>query len=134
MSIIAKRVIQVIHFLFVLFVLFTPFIGGQLLLTYHFITIPFMLFHWVTNNDTCALSLLESVITGNTEDKTFIGRIVKPIYNGHIQSKHYYWICALLFAITTYRLYQQYDFQILRIMIDMFFGNLNIKMLTNNNV
>ena len=32
-------------------------------------------------NDTCALTLLEKYLTGRNDCDTFIGRIVKPVYN-----------------------------------------------------
>lgn len=107
---IVASLIRVIHCLFVAFMVVTPFIGNEIFLTYHFITVPFLILHWITNNDTCALTLLESTLTGVEENHTFIGNIIKPIYNAHLDSKHYYWISVLLFLITTYRLHYQYSF------------------------
>ena len=109
------KIIRIIHYLFLAFMIFVPFFGGELLLSYHFITVPFLILHWLTNNDVCALTLIESKLTGKTEDQTFIGNIIKPIYNMHLESKHYYWITAILFAVTTYRLWSVYQFKYLRL-------------------
>lgn len=103
-------IIKAIHLLFVLFIVLTPFFGNEFMLTYHFIAIPFLVLHWITNNDTCALTLLESKVRGVDDDQTFIGNIIKPIYNAHLTSKHYYWIMAVLFLITTLRLHYTYHF------------------------
>jgi hypothetical protein len=90
-------------------------------LTYHFITVPFLLLHWVTNNDICALTLLESKLTGVKDENTFVGRIVQPIYNAHLESKHYYWISIVLFAVTAFRLHYQYDYWFIRFAIKIIF-------------
>jgi hypothetical protein len=104
------KFVRILHFLFLLFMVLTPFFGNEFLLTYHFITAPFLLLHWITNNDTCALTLIESKITGIKEINTFTGSIIKPIYNAHFTNKHFYWITVLLFMITTYRLWYEYHF------------------------
>lgn len=111
--------IKYIHIGFILFVLLVPFIGNEFLLNYHFITIPFLLMHWLTNNDTCALSLMESKLRGMDETQTFMGRLVKPVYN--IQSRDFYIACVILFMITTYRLYYQYQFRELKFIIATFY-------------
>lgn len=36
--------------------------------------------HWYLNDDTCALTYLESYITGSPLTDTFIGRLISPIY------------------------------------------------------
>jgi hypothetical protein len=102
--------IKIIHYLFVFFMVATPFFGSEILLTQHFIICPFLILHWITNNDTCALTIIESKIRGVKDDETFMGNLIKPIYNAHISSKHYYWVVGLLFLITTYRLWQHYGF------------------------
>jgi len=104
------NLIKIIHLLFVLFIVLTPFFGTEMLLTYHFIAVPFLVLHWITNNDTCALTLLESKVRGVDDNQTFMGNIIKPIYNAHLTSKHYYWILGLLFLITVIRLHYTYKF------------------------
>ena len=41
---------------------------------------PFIFFHWSINDDTCALTQMEMVMTGNKKEETFFGRIMGPIY------------------------------------------------------
>ena len=58
-----------------------PFVGSnQQLKSYSFI-IPVLMFHWATNNDTCFLTELESRFAKVPKKRTFIGRIISPIYN-----------------------------------------------------
>jgi hypothetical protein len=103
--------IKVMHYIFIAFMLLTPFFGSEVLLTQHFIICPFLILHWLSNNDTCALTILESKLRGGVEDtQTFMGNLIKPIYNAHLSSKHYYWIVTLLFLITTYKLWNYYGF------------------------
>ena len=41
----------------------------------------FLMIHWYLMEDTCLLTLIEEKITGRKSSDTFIGRIVKPVYN-----------------------------------------------------
>lgn len=111
------NLIKAFHITFLIFVLFVPFFGNEFLLTYHFITIPFVVLHWLTNNDICALSVFESKLRGIDENKTFIGRIVKPVYN--LQNIHYYIVAISLWFITTYRLQSEYDFEQIKLVWKM---------------
>ena len=106
--------VNVIHTLFVAFILIAPFSNIELLLTYHFIIVPFLWIHWYTNNDVCALTLIESKLRGieNTSD-TYIGSIINPIYK--IQNKDFYIITAILFIITSYNLHYTYNFNLLKL-------------------
>lgn len=106
--------VKIIHTLFVAFVLLAPFSNIELLLTYHFIIVPFLWMHWLTNNDVCALTLIESKLRGieDTSD-TFIGSIINPIYK--IQNKDFYWITGILFLITTYNLHYTFNFNLLKL-------------------
>ena len=43
---------------------------------------PCAMFHWMTNSDTCALTLLERYLRGDPDDRnTWVGAFIKPIYN-----------------------------------------------------
>jgi hypothetical protein len=39
-----------------------------------------LFFHWALNDDTCALTQLESAFTDTPKDQTFMGRLMGPIY------------------------------------------------------
>ena len=69
---------------------------------YHSIIIPFLFFHWYTN-DSCFLTEIEKIITGKTDNKsTFIGSILDPIYN--ITDKEIKYVTFCLWIITLYKL------------------------------
>lgn len=38
------------------------------------------MFHWVMNDDTCALTQIEMYVTGKEKEGTFFGRLVSPVY------------------------------------------------------
>ena len=107
-----NNVVRFIHAIFIIFVLIAPFTNFELLLSYHFIIIPFLWLHWITNNDICALTLIESKLTGVDMNSTYMGSIISPIYQ--IQNFHFYIITAVLFLISAYRLYTQFDFRLLK--------------------
>jgi len=74
-------IIQIIHFLVLLFIFCVPFFGGDYLLSLHFIIIPFIMLHWVTNQSVCALTEVEKLVRGGCESKdTFFGQVMDPIY------------------------------------------------------
>jgi hypothetical protein len=108
-----EKIVKFIHTIFIVFILTAPFTNYELLLSYHFIIIPFLWMHWITNNDICALTVIESKITGKDMDSTYMASIINPIYQ--IKNKDFYIISAILFAITTYRLYSKYNFGLLRL-------------------
>ena len=74
--------IKFIHVLFITAVLVVPFTNNIDYLQFYTVFIPFLFLHWALNDDTCALTVIEKVVTGKTENKeTFVGRIIDPIYN-----------------------------------------------------
>ena len=108
-----EKIVRFIHAIFMVFILIAPFTNFELLLSYHFIIIPFLWMHWITNNDICALTFIESKITGEDMDSTYMASIINPIYQ--IKNRDFYIITAVLFVITTYRLYSKYNFGLLRL-------------------
>ena len=104
--------IRAIHLAFILFMVLTPFFGNEHHLTVHALVSISLFLHWLTNNDTCALSVTESLITGENTNETFIGKIVGPVYN--VNSKQIWLITVLLFTITMFRLKYQYNFGMIR--------------------
>ena len=74
-------IIQIIHILVRIFILLTPFCGDEYLLSLHFLIIPFIMLHWITNQTVCALTELERLARGGCESKdTFFGQVMEPIY------------------------------------------------------
>jgi len=67
------KLIVVVHFVFILFVVLTPFIGNNYFLVLHTMIIPFIMFHWYINDNTCALTLMEQTLRNK-----LYGEIAKP--------------------------------------------------------
>ena len=66
-------------YLFVLAIII-PFIGNQKYLEFYSLLIPFLMFHWIMNNDTCVLTIIERWFIPS-EQQTFSERLIGPIYN-----------------------------------------------------
>jgi hypothetical protein len=69
------------HAAIVLLGLIIPFIKNKKLWTLYSLIIPFLFFHWAINDDTCFLTQLECHVTNKPKERTFMGRLVGPIYN-----------------------------------------------------
>lgn len=110
--------IVILHLIFVLFVVLTPFIGNNYFLILHAITVPFMMAHWYMNDNNCALTLMEKKVREamNGEppdpDDCFTYNLIAPVYdfkkNNSNNSIIIYIITMLLWFITLYRLYNNW--------------------------
>ena len=58
--------------------LVVPFMKNKQNLEFYSLLVPFIFFHWSVNDDTCALTQMEMVVTGNSKDETFFGRVMGP--------------------------------------------------------
>jgi hypothetical protein len=100
---IAVSFVRFIHLLFVLFIIMGPFIfNNRMFLLFYIMISLFTMLHWIVSNDTCALTLMEQFLTGRKSDDTFIGKIVKPIYN--ISNKQITAIAIFLLIIAIVKL------------------------------
>jgi len=81
------KIISIIHILVLCFIIITPFIDSNYLLLLHAMLVPFIIFHWVLNNNMCALTLVEKKLrekitgTKNAEKECFSCKIIEPIYD-----------------------------------------------------
>lgn len=102
--------VKLIHIVFVLFVVLVPFTNNEFWLTIHFIIVPFVMLHWLTNQSVCAFTELEKMLRGTTEDsETFIGQIVGPIYKFQSpgQENMFVWfVTIVLWLVTLFKLKQ----------------------------
>ena len=80
-------IINIIHILVILFVVLVPFTDNDFMLMIHTLIIPFIMVHWLLNNDTCAITLAEQYVRvqmngGNpVEDKECIAyKVIGPVY------------------------------------------------------
>lgn len=74
------NVCWVLHILFVLWVVVTPFTNNEPMLVLHLITMPFLWFHWLLSDDTCALTLMERHLRGVDAKESFFHNLVSPVY------------------------------------------------------
>jgi hypothetical protein len=110
--------IVALHFIFVLFVVLTPFLGINYFLLLHAITVPFVMAHWYTNNNNCALTLIEHKIRQNLygqipdPNDCFTYRLIAPVYdfrqNNDDMSVIIYIFTISLWIYTLIRLYKNY--------------------------
>jgi hypothetical protein len=95
------KFITLLNIIFVLFVVIIPFTSSNYLLMIHAILIPFLLFHWVLNDNTCALTLLEKKlrqeIYGNDEGECITCKLIEPVYDF---KKNYEGFTVIIYTIT----------------------------------
>ena len=103
--------------MFVLFVVLTPFFGNNYFLMLHVMSIPFMMLHWVANDNNCALTLMEKKIREKIYGKVnkndcFTCKIIEPIYdfknNYKERATFIYSVTTLLWLISLYKLNKKY--------------------------
>ena len=88
--------INLIHLLVILFVIIVPFTNYTFLLLIHSVIVPFIMLHWLLNNDTCAITEAERFIRvqmngGNPvkDSECFTHKLVGPIYNFISENPNY---------------------------------------------
>jgi len=101
------NIISFLHLLLVLYIIvipLCPYMTRELLLL-HIALISSILFHWVLNNDVCALTLLEQRLYPSTpKEDLFMQRLVSPVYtvtNQHVRIGTY---MILLITVLKYYL------------------------------
>jgi predicted ferric reductase len=99
--------IRCIHILIVLFVVFAPFFNNSDIVLLHTVFVPLLIFHWITNNDTCFLTELEKLFTKKKDNReTFMGSIMGPVYEP--QSFQIYILCIILWIISSKKIYYEF--------------------------
>ena len=78
---IIANIIFILHLFFTIAIIYIPFTKDEYLLNLYIIIIPFILYHWATNDDTCILTILEQKLRKTTKKETFFQRLLDPIYN-----------------------------------------------------
>lgn len=79
--------INIIHLIVIIFVLATPFTNSNYLLLLHLVVVPFIMLHWILNNNTCCLTVTEKYIrqkaigTKINEEDCFSYQLIAPIYD-----------------------------------------------------
>ena len=80
-SALVAGLISALHWAFVLFMAWAPFSSNRTALVLHLVLTPFLWLHWLLNDDTCALTMLEKKVRGLEDDsKSFFYALVSPVY------------------------------------------------------
>jgi hypothetical protein len=113
------NLIILFHYIFIIFVVITPFVGNNILLLSHVIIIPFIILHWILNDNTCSLTILERFIRyklynqmpSDSDCITF--NLIAPIYdfkkNNEGATNLIYLITISLWLIALFRLITKYN-------------------------
>ena len=72
--------IFVIHLALFIFSMIIPFAGNTRQLKAYSLLVPFLMLHWATNDDTCVLTMIEERLSNVPKKRTFMGRLLGPIY------------------------------------------------------
>lgn len=95
--------IQLLHFIFVLFVLLVPLTNSNYLLFLHSIFIPFLILHWICNDNTCVLTIIERKLRKDiykedyVEEDCLTCQLIEPVYDF---KKNYQGFTNIIYAIT----------------------------------
>ena len=74
-------IVHYIHLALVILGIIIPFTNDESFLSLYSFVIPFLFFHWSTNDDTCAITMLEQYLRGETDKhNTFVGQVMNGVY------------------------------------------------------
>ena len=100
------NIIFLVHLIILLTGILIPFVGQPRQLRAFSIIMVIIFFHWMMNDDTCALTQLEAKIAGKDPSETFTSQIISPIYklNNNKSKELIKTIFFLLWMFTQWRL------------------------------
>ena len=76
----AADIIWYLHVGVVFLIAGVPFFGTPHMLSIYKLVIPFLFFHWATNNDTCVLTKIEQLLRKCPQKEAFLQKFLEPIY------------------------------------------------------
>ena len=110
--------ISVLHMMVILFVLMAPFSNNNAMLLMHIVVVPFIILHWVMNNDSCVLTLVEKQVRKfshgikPSKKDLFVYQFIAPIYdfnkNYDTYSTFIYYFTFSLWTISLFNLSNNY--------------------------
>lgn len=112
---IVLKLITFTHIAFILFVIVTPLTSSNYFLFMHAVTIPFLIAHWLCNDNTCVLTLIERKLRGKKKEDNdcFTCQLIEPVYDFHknyqVFSQATYLIVIIFWLISTGKLYCAYS-------------------------
>jgi len=122
--------ITVLHLIVIIFIVGAPFSNSNYLLMMHIIIVPFIMFHWYLNNNTCSLTVAEKYIREKTygyevkDDDCFSFKFIAPIYDFNKNNEDYSnftWIITIaLWSLSVYNITDKYNKNEIKNMKDLF--------------
>ena len=111
---ISANIIAFMHLLLIIFITVIPFItDNPFFLLYYVFILFFIMFHWYLNDDTCILTIIESRLRGKKDRDTFMGKLIKPIYNISGKEIRYLAIFLFLFALIKIRFWEKERYELI---------------------
>ena len=80
---IAVILIRLIHALIIIWALVAPFSSNKRLLVSYVTITPFIVLHWILNDNVCLLSTIESNMRGIDRTESFVHNVIAPVYDVH---------------------------------------------------
>ena len=80
-NLIAARFVWCFHMAFVSYIFLTPLVAPWIFLPGHICMCILVMGHWITNDNTCALSIIEAKLRGIDQQSSFFYSVVEPIYS-----------------------------------------------------
>lgn len=101
------NIINIVHLLMIIFILACPFTSINMTIDIlYLVFIPFLVLHWVLNNDDCALTVMENYFRGyplfnKDVNSNYMYRLVHPIFNLPIllNNNFIYLVIVILYII-----------------------------------
>jgi len=111
----AANAIYFLHMLLVAWIVITPFQNSEPMLVLHLFSMPFLWLHWLMNDDTCCLTIVECKLRGieptDAKNKSFFFNLVSPVYK--IQDadvRQLAWVLSIvLWLITLHKVLKRPD-------------------------
>jgi hypothetical protein len=113
-------IFKILHIIFFTFVIIGPFTGSNYILLLHLIFIPFLLIHWVFNDNTCAITTAEKLIKKSIKKDEYdpkkdclTCRLIDPVFdfkkNNMSRATFIYIVTIVLWTITVINLKLKID-------------------------
>lgn len=94
------HLVQLVHFIGIIWMIIIPFQDEVNLLVVHVSASLSILIHWLANDNTCFLSMVEAKIRGIPKNSGFIHSLIAPIYDmNKIQINCFAYAALFLLAI-----------------------------------
>jgi hypothetical protein len=101
------NLVRYLHIFLVIFLVIAPLSNNALVILLNLVLMFGIMIHWILNDQTCCLTVLEKMLRGKELDsETFFGNLMGPIYSAN--SNTFSWIFILvLFVYNCKRLYEE---------------------------